>query len=110
MSNEPPRKSTQRRPGLRQSEGLVKDLPASPPLQRRQSHLVAVRRARRRILLLLFLVLGSVLGAAVLSSPLLSVKRLQMTEMESLLPVESAKTLQIVSLKPGTNWLLAPVG
>lgn len=99
------RDSAARRSDPQTAEGTV------PPMQvRRKSRFAAIRQARRRILLLLFGALAATLIAALFTTPLLSIKRIHIEGEQNLLPEEKALLLKTVSLKPGTNWLLAPVG
>ncbi len=67
-----------------------------------------VRAARTRILAVMFLVLCIEAAVALFSSPVFAVRKVHIIGLSGLLENESALTRQAISIKAGTNWLLAP--
>lgn len=116
MSTEKPRiyspQTAQQRVGLTRRSAPRRRVRSGTPASRANRPLrpAEVRRARRRTLLSLYGALGILCVTAVLTTPLLAVRRVKVTGTAGLLPQEADAILRAAMLPTGTNWLLAPVG
>lgn len=70
--------------------------------------LAEVRRCRR-ILVFLYLLFALEIAAAAVSSPVLAVRNVRVRGLQELPPEEARTITEITQVRPGTNWLLAPV-
>ena len=101
----PPRKTTRRPPP---------EPPRTKPNAKRKGphpyRPAEVRRTRRNALIGLYVLLGSMSVAALLTSPKLSVKRVQIKGTDGLPAIEAQAVTQAAFLPAGVNEFLAPTG
>ncbi|HZP84857.1 MAG TPA: FtsQ-type POTRA domain-containing protein [Chthonomonadaceae bacterium] len=110
MTYEPPHRVPPRTPPRRKRRRRVPPRPAAHASRHaRPPRIAEVYRARRRVLASLYVVLGLLLVAAALTSPIVAVKRVRLAGLAGLPASEADLTLQTAAVSPGTNWLRAPV-
>lgn len=108
MTYEPPHtRHTGRHQPRRRSAATTASHPPRHTTRRRSPG--QVRRTRRIALLTLYTALGVELLAALLTSPVLEVKKVKVQGVGGLPAEESAATLQAAALPPRANWLRAPI-
>jgi cell division protein FtsQ len=101
--------SPRRRPPDRTPEQRKQAARRKTRRYRKPTH-AEVLRMRKRALLLLYAVLGLEIVTALLTSPVLAVRRQTIRGLGPLSPVESAAVLNAAKLAKGTNLLRVPVG
>lgn len=111
MANEPPRrtKSSTGRPTTRRKSASA-PAPVRSGAHHRRMRIADVRRIRRQVLFTLYAFLAGEAAAAVLSTPLLHIRHIQVKGVESLPPAEIAKVYAAANLPNKTNFLLTPTG
>lgn len=67
------------------------------------------KQGRRRVLLALYLLLGMELLAVALTSPLLAVRNVTLSGIQTLSAEEAVLVTRLTTLPDGTNWLRAPI-
>ena len=111
MPSDPPRRPnvSAGRPTARPKTGAARDAHRPGPSHRRM-RIADVRRIRRQVLFGLYAVLAGETIAAVLTTPLLHIRHIQVSGTESLPAAEAATAFTVAKLPNGTNFMLAPAG
>lgn len=111
MPNDSPRRPQSPSPGRRPTRRTASSPPTvRPTAVHRRIRIAEVRRIRRNVLFALYAVLAGEVVAAVLSTPLLHIRHIQVHGAESLPAAEVAQVNAAALMPNGTNFLLAPAG